>query len=121
MFPYQKLEVYKKSFLINKTVYNLLKRNSKIPGYVKNQLGRACLSIQLNIAEGSAKMTKKDRRSFFVTARGSAFESASVVEFLASENEISFELKQELDLGFEEISRMLYTMIRNLEKESSKQ
>jgi hypothetical protein len=50
MFPYQKLEVYKKSFWINKRVHNLLKKNSKIPSYLKNQLGKASLSIQLNIA-----------------------------------------------------------------------
>ncbi|MBC7485325.1 MAG: four helix bundle protein [Cytophagaceae bacterium] len=56
MFPYQKLEVYKKAFLINKSLYNLLKGNSEIPPYLKNQLGRASLSIVLNIAEGSAKL-----------------------------------------------------------------
>jgi four helix bundle protein len=52
MFSYQKLDVYRKSFLFNKTIYRLLKVNSQIPSYVKNQLGRASLSIQLNIAEG---------------------------------------------------------------------
>jgi len=116
MFPYQKLEVYKKAFLINKSIYNLLKGNSLIPPYFKNQLGRASLSIVLNIAEGSAKVTNRDRKSFFVIARGSTFECAAIVDILHSENEISMEFKNELDTGFEEISRMLYTMIKNLEK-----
>ncbi len=115
MFPYQKLEVYKKSFLLNKTVYHLIKNNSTIPSYVRNQLGRASLSIVLNVAEGSAKLTKKDRKSFFVIARGSTFECAAIIDIIHSENEVSLELKNELDTGFEEISKMLYTMIKNLE------
>ncbi|MFN8416018.1 MAG: four helix bundle protein [Cytophagaceae bacterium] len=116
MFSYQKLEVYKKSFLINKIIYNLIKGNPQIPSYFKNQLGRASLSVQLNIAEGSAKVSHKDRKNFYVIARGSAFECASIVEFLGAENEISVDIVQELNLGLEEISKMLYVMIRNLEK-----
>jgi len=115
MFPFQKLDVYNKSFLLNKSIYSFLKNNTQIPSYVKNQLGRASLSISLNIAEGSAKFSKKDRRNFFITARGSAFECASLIEFLYSENEISEEFKNELNSGFEEISKMLFAMIKNLE------
>src|SRR4051812_28982979 len=113
MFSYQKLEVYRRSFLLNKIIYNLLKKNSQIPGYVKNQLGRASLSIQLNIAEGSAKFSSRDRRNFFVTARGSAFECASIIEFLYSENEISEELMKDLNNEFEEVSKMLFGLIKN--------
>jgi four helix bundle protein len=116
MFPYQKLEVYKKAFLLNQSVYGLLKGNSKIPAYARNQLGRASLSIVLNIAEACAKFTKKDRRNFYVIARGSIFESAAMVEILYVENEISLELKIQLEEGFNEVSRILYTMIKNLEK-----
>lgn len=118
MFTYQNLEVYKKSFLINKIVYNLIKGNPQIPSYFKNQLGRASLSVQLNIAEGSAKVSHKDRKNFYVIARGSAFECASIIQFLGSENEISLDLVEKLNSGLEEISKMLYAMIRNLEKEN---
>lgn len=116
MFTFQKLQVYKKAFSLHQSVYTLLKSNSKIPAYARNQLGRACLSIVLNIAEGSAKFSKKDRRSFYVIARGSVFECAALVEILHAENEISSELKMRLEQGFEEVSRMLYTMIKNLEQ-----
>lgn len=116
MFPYQKLEVYKKAFQLNKTIYSLLKSNSSIPYYVKNQFGRASLSIVLNIAEGSAKVTSKDRKNFLIIARGSTFECAAIVDILYSENEIIEELKLQLGNGLEEISKMLYAMIKNLEK-----
>jgi len=115
MFSYQKLEVYKKAFLFNQTIYGMLKGNSKIPAYVRNQLGRASLSIVLNIAEGCAKFTKRDRRNFYVVARGSSFECAALIEILHAEQEISLEMQISLKGKLEEVSRMLYSMIRKLE------
>ena len=116
MFPYQKLEVYKKAFVLNQAIYNFIKSNSAIPVYARNQLGRASLSIVLNIAEGSAKFAKRDRRNFYVIARGSSFESAAIIEILYAEQEISLEMQMQFNESLEEISRMLYTMIKNLEK-----
>ncbi|MBX2906622.1 MAG: four helix bundle protein [Taibaiella sp.] len=57
MFPYENLDVYKKAYSVNQIVYRLLKGNKSIPGYARDQLGRASLSIMLNIAEGSAKFS----------------------------------------------------------------
>lgn len=116
MFPYENLEVYKKAFAANQIVYRFLKTNKTIPGYAKDQLGRASLSIMLNIAEGSGKFTNKDRRNFYVTARGSAFECASLATFLHKEDELPNELASNLLANYEEISRMLFTMIKNLEE-----
>ena len=116
MFPYENLEVYKKAFSTNQKVYRFLKGNKSIPGYAKDQLGRAAFSIMLNISEGSAKFSNKDRRNFYVTARGSAFESASVINFLYNEEEIQPELRNDLVTALEEISKMLFTMIKNLEE-----
>jgi hypothetical protein len=48
-------------------------------------------------------------------ARSSALECASIIEFLVAEQEIPTEFHMELRNGFEEISKMLYTMIKNLE------
>ena len=115
MFPYQNLEVYKKAFAVNRLVYHFIKENSSIPTYVTNQLGRSSLSIVLNIAEGSAKLTKRDRKSFFAIARGSTFECAAIISFLNVEKEIVKELNDDVEGRLEEISKMLYAMIKNLE------
>lgn len=56
MFPYEQLEVYKKAYEANQKVYRFLKGNKSIATYIKSQLGRASLSIMLNIAEGSANL-----------------------------------------------------------------
>jgi len=116
MLIFENLEVYKKAFVINQKIYRFLKSNSSIVRYVRDQLGRASLSVQLNIAEGSGRFAKKDRRNFFVMARSSALECASIVDFLAAEDEISVELHKELRYSYEEISKMLYSMIKNLEE-----
>jgi four helix bundle protein len=116
MFPYEQLEVYKKAYQVNQQVYRLLKANKIIPTYTKTQLGRASLSIMLKIAEGSAKFTSRDRRNFFITARGSVFECSSLVKFLHQEGELAQELSDDLCSAFDEISRILYTIIKNLEK-----
>lgn len=116
MFPYENLEVYKKAYTANQVVYRLLKSNKAIPGYAKDQLGRASLSIMLNIAEGSAKFSEKDRKNFYVTARGSAFECSALITFLFDEAEITNQDIQLINPLYEEVSRMLFSMIRNLEK-----
>jgi four helix bundle protein len=117
MFSYEKLDVYQKSFSLNQRVYRFLKNNNVIPRYTKDQLGRASLSIMLNIAEGSGKFTKRDRRNFFITARCSVFECSALVSFLHGENELVEALKNELLADYEEISRMFYAMIKNLSEE----
>ena len=71
----------------------------------------------LNIAEGSAKFSKKDRKNFYVTARGSTFECNSLLSFLYDEGEIEADLKDVLKSFYEEISKMLFTMINNLDKD----
>jgi four helix bundle protein len=112
MLSYESLIVYQKAFAVNKEIYRMLKQNKSIPSYMKNQLGRASLSVMLNIAEGTAKVSIKDRNNFWVIARGSAFESASLIKFLVSEEEIQEGIAGSLYHSLEEISKMLYAMIK---------
>lgn len=114
MFPYENLEVYKKAFAYNQKIYRLLKENKSLPSYFRDQLGRARLSIQLNVAEGSGRFSPKDRRNFFVVARSSAFECASLLQFLKTEHEINEQIANEFAGILEEISKMLFKMIGNL-------
>ena len=90
MFEFQNLEVYKKAKLFYKECKSII-LTCKLDPYVTNQLGRASFSICLNIAEGSAKFSKADRKNFSTTSRGSVFECVAVLDILHDEKTISDE------------------------------
>lgn len=52
----------------------------KLPHNLKDQLQRASLSVVLNIAEGSAKPSPKDRRRFYRIALGSLRETQALLD-----------------------------------------
>ena len=57
-------------------------RGIRLKGPYQNQFQRAVLSIALNLSEGSAKSSAKERRRFYETALGSAREVQTIVEIL---------------------------------------
>lgn len=85
MFDFEKLDVYQKAKSFNKEVYSFLRNAKTINSVSKNQLRRASLSIMLNIAEGSSRFSKPDRRNFYIISRESAFECAAVFDLLKDE------------------------------------
>ena len=48
--------------------------------HLGDQFTRASLSIVLNVAEGAGKHSKPDKRRYYLTARGSATESAALLD-----------------------------------------
>ena len=48
--------------------------------YLSDQFGRASLSIVLNLAEGAGKQSTPDKRRYYLTAGGSATESAALLD-----------------------------------------
>ncbi len=51
-----------------------------LPAYSKDQLRRAAFSVALNLAEGAAKPTLKDRVKFYTTSLASLREIQSIIE-----------------------------------------
>ena len=60
----------------------------KAKPHLKDQLARASLSIVLNIAEGSAKPTKADKRRFYAIALGSVRETQTLLQITNQEQKI---------------------------------
>ena len=114
MFDFEKLEVYTKSKIFTHKVICFLS-NCKTDKVVSDQLRRAALSIILNIAEGSSRFSNKDRKNFLVIARGSAFECAAIFEFLKDNNYIELDTYHNYYKDLEEISKMLFALIKKLE------
>lgn len=113
MFDFQKLIVYQKAKEFNLSVRSFLKQNKLDPN-TSNQLHRASFSIVLNLAEGSGRFSKRDRRNFFVISRSSAFECVAIFDVLKDERKITEETFDQFYSSAEEISKMIFKMIRNL-------
>ena len=69
------LDVYKYSRKLILEVYKATKLLPETERYgLISQIRRASISIHLNIAEGSSRKTKADRKRFFEISRGSLIE-----------------------------------------------
>lgn len=113
MFDFEKLEVYKKAKLFNSEIRSFILSNRLDPT-TKDQLRRASFSVVLNLAEGSGRFSKPDRRNFFVISRSSVFECVAILDILKDEDAIAMPLFQSFHQKADELSRILYAMIKNL-------
>jgi len=98
---------------LNGKIYNFVKQNKQIDSYIKDQLRRASVSVVINIAEGSGKFSKADKKNFYTIARGSVYECVSLFEIIKqgshiAENEFS-NFYQELEI----VSKMLFGLINS--------
>jgi len=80
---HERLDVYELALeflvLANEIIEGLPRGRS----HLADQFTRASLSIVLNLAEGAGKRSKLDKRRYYLTARGSATESAALLDVCA--------------------------------------
>jgi four helix bundle protein len=115
MFGFEKLDVWKKSVDLADDVYRLTR---DFPDYEKfglaNQMRRAAVSISSNIAEGSARDSKKDFARFLQIAYGSTMEVVSQLHIAQRQGFIPKEDARALYQNCEEIARMISGLKRSL-------
>lgn len=116
MLDFQKLVVYHKARNAHKDVLLFLNDNRSIFPKIRDQLSRAALSVMLNIAEGSGRFTHADKMHYYHQARGSAFESLSCLEACFDLDYIDQNQLNQFQVKYEEISKMLFGMIKTLKK-----
>jgi len=114
MFDFENLDVYKKAKKFNRSVADFLAKNP-IDKVTHNQLRRAAFSVILNIAEGSGRYTRRDKRNFYIIARGSVFECAAVCDYVMDTGLITNEVFQSYYQRLEELSKILFALIKGLE------
>lgn len=117
MFDFQKLDVYQKTKNLVVDA-GKLRSGMHFDKTINDQLRRACTSILLNIAEGSSRFTTKDRKNFLVISRGSAFECVAILDLLLEEGKISREIFLRFYGQLEEISKMLWGLIKKPDEKS---
>jgi four helix bundle protein len=79
-FDHERLDVYQAALDFLVLAEQLLEEPPRGRAHLADQLTRASTSIVLNIAEGAGNYHKPDKRRFYLTAAGSATESAAILD-----------------------------------------
>jgi len=80
MLNFQNLDVYRCGIEFLALSAKIQTQLGKGDAELRDQLRRAALSIPLNIAEASGKVSTNDRAKFFAIARGSAMECGAILD-----------------------------------------
>lgn len=107
-FSFEKLEVWKCSVDLSKTIYQLTTNFPENEKYgLVSQLRRASVSIASNLAEGTSRQTNKDKAHFTTMAFSSLMEVLNQVIISKELNFISEENYAKVRVEIGKISRML--------------
>lgn len=89
-YGFQKLEVWQLAMKFVGEIYQITRTFPKEEQFsLVSQSRRAAISVPLNIAEGSARRTKKDFASFIRIAIGSLLEVYTCIEIAKNQNYIN--------------------------------
>ena len=112
---YEDLNVYKKSYQAALDIYETMKQMPKEELFnFTSQLKRASVSIPLNIAEGYGKRADiLEFKRFLKMAKGSCDEMKVLIDFSFDLKYITSEQKDKHKEVYEEIGKMLYSLINN--------
>ena len=118
MFAFEDLLVWQKSMDFAEAV---IKEIDKFDAPRKHfriieQLEAAAISVSSNIAEGKGRYSKKEFTHYPYIARGSLFETISLLTLIRRLNWIEKAFLIELKLLGEEISKMLNSLIKSIKE-----
>jgi four helix bundle protein len=80
MLDHEQLDVYQVALEFLVFANDVVERLPRGRSHLADQLTRASTSIVLNLAEGAGKHSKPDKRRYYLTSRGSATESAALLD-----------------------------------------
>jgi len=115
MFGFEKLEVWQKAIEFADIVYAMSRHFPADERFgLTNQMRRAAVSISSNVAEGSARISRKDFARFVEIATGSLFEVISQAYIGRNQGFLTEEQFETLYASAEEQGRMLSGLRRSL-------
>lgn len=113
MFDFEKLEVYQHIKVHNSKVLKFIIDNRKMDDQLKEHWKRISINIVINLAEGTGRMQKSDKRHFITISRGNVFEAVALLDIVNGQGWINEDLFKEFYDGYEKASKMLLGMIRS--------
>ena len=120
MRDYTKIEAWKAADDLAVAIYQVTKRFPKeeIDG-LTSQIRRSSYSVPANIAEGSARESRKDYLHFLHIARGSLTETQYFVHLAIRLEYVRIEANEALTRNIKATFARLHGLIKAVEKESS--
>lgn len=109
---HQQLDIYKLSRVFVKDCYNATRNfPSEEKFALVQQIRRAALSVQLNIAEGCSRKSEVERKRFFEISRGSVIEIDAALDAASDIGYCSKENLKELGLSMVRCFSMLSKLL----------
>ncbi len=116
-FNFEKLDVYQEAMQWMVRVEELREKvGKKVSTALQDQLSRASSSISLNLAEGTGRWHKGEKRQFFWFARGSTYECVPIIKTLHERKVIDDESFRDCYEHLEKMSRMISGLINSVDK-----
>lgn len=114
---HKNLEVYKMAIDLVKEVYRVTKSYPKEEQFVLvTQLRRAAISVCSNLAEGSARFSKPEKRRFYEMSRNSLVEVDTQLEISLVLEYLKKQEIEKLEHYLESVFKMTSKMIGNLKE-----
>ncbi len=113
MLAHEKLIAYQKAISFSAWSGQILE---SVPSRIsaKDQLDRASTSVPLNLAEGNAKFSVKDKARYLQTAYGSALECSACLDVLEARSLITPDLCAEGKQQIEGIAYLIMGLLNRL-------
>ena len=113
---YKELLVWQKSLIFANQIINLIDQieTSRKHYRLFEQIESAATSIPMNIAEGKGRNSRKEFMQFLYIARGSLYETTTLLEIFKLRGWINENQFNEIELQSIEIAKMINGLIRTL-------
>jgi four helix bundle protein len=112
---HERLDVYRVALEFLALATSVIEAMPRGNSHLADQLSRASTSIVLNLAEGVGKFSRPDKRRYYLTARGSAMESAALLDVFLLMKLVDAERHQAGKALVERVVSMLVMLIRKCE------
>jgi four helix bundle protein len=113
MFDFEKLEVYQIAKALVVDTLKHIYANKNLDPFIREEWKKASMSILLNLAEGTGRMTNSDKKHYITIARSAVFECVAILEVLSQLGHISMSEAQGYYERYEKVSKMLLGMFRS--------
>lgn len=121
MFDFENLDVYQLALEFAKQVAISTNNAPRGQWSTVDQFRRASTSISLNIAEGSGRYAKGEKRQFYSIAKGSSYECVPLISLCHSLNLINESTAAEFKETVQRICQMLTRLVQSLKDADTKE